>query len=379
MANLGKKGDVYVARFRYAGKEYKKSLKTTRRTDAEAAMHAVERAIHGLTTGLLQVPPGVDPGDFILSGGTLKQPVGRRIRTLSLTALIDDYLAHQSHKASSTSYTEGVHLRNLKRKLGARADAPADRIAHRELESYLQARLRERKPSTVDKERTTIIGLFRWAVAHGHIETSTAVGLSPIQGEVDHPPFRTVDELVRIRPRLAPALAFIAGGPDAPLAGSWPMRLPGVERAFLAALEVVSKAVPLVAPPLHAAITSGWAYPIGRRLGLLRARAPREDIEQFMRGLAQMDPLAYWHTLRGLSSASASDVLPKVQVPTLIVLAQHDWFVSARKRARLREGLPSAQVVEIADAGHAGLLEAGPEIAAALRAFFEESREAASG
>ena len=74
MANLGKKGDVYVARFRYAGKEYKKSLRTTRKADAEAAMHAVERAIHGLDhRDALQIPLGVDPGDFIISGGTLKQ------------------------------------------------------------------------------------------------------------------------------------------------------------------------------------------------------------------------------------------------------------------------------------------------------------------
>jgi hypothetical protein len=40
-------------------------------------MHAVQRTIRGLTTGLLEVPAGVDPGDFILSGGTLKQLVSR--------------------------------------------------------------------------------------------------------------------------------------------------------------------------------------------------------------------------------------------------------------------------------------------------------------
>src|SRR5437660_810649 len=89
MANLGKKDDIYVARFRYAGKEYKKSLRTTRKADAEAAMHAVERAIHGLTTGMLQVPPGVDPGDFILSGGTLRQASRRRQRVITLAVLID--------------------------------------------------------------------------------------------------------------------------------------------------------------------------------------------------------------------------------------------------------------------------------------------------
>jgi integrase len=195
MANLGKKGKLYVARFRYDGKEYKKSLRTTSRADAEAAMHAVQRAIHGLTTGLLEVPSGVDPGDFILSGGTLKQPVRRRQRGTPLAALIDDYLANQSHKAASTAYTEGVHLRNLKRKLGRRADAPVDRITHADLESYVQARLREREPATVHKERATIVGLFKWAVAHGHVESSPADRLSPVPGEVDLPAFRTAAEI----------------------------------------------------------------------------------------------------------------------------------------------------------------------------------------
>jgi integrase len=130
-----------------------------------------------------------------LSGGTLKQAPRRAQRVPDVATLIDDYLAGQGHKAPSTAYTEGVHLRNLKKKLGAKADAPADRIAHRDLEAYLQARLKERSPSTVDKERTTIIGLFKWAVAHRHLDASPAAGLSPIQGEVELPPFRTIAEI----------------------------------------------------------------------------------------------------------------------------------------------------------------------------------------
>ncbi len=195
MANLGKKGDLYVARFRYQGKEYKKSLKTTQAADARPAMHGIERALHGLTTGLLQIPPGVDPGDFILSGGTLREAARPRRRVPPLSALIDEYLANLSHKAPSTAYTEGVHLRNLKGKLGLKADAPADRIAHRDLELYLQARLKERTPSTVHKERDTIGQLFKWAVAHGYLEASPAAGLTPIKEEIELPPFRTIAEI----------------------------------------------------------------------------------------------------------------------------------------------------------------------------------------
>src|SRR4051812_32472503 len=100
MANLGRKGDVYVARFRYQGKEYKKSLKTSEPGDARAAMHAVEQTIHRLVTGMIQVPPGVDPGDFILSGGTARAPAARKANVPSVAALIDDFLAHQEHVAA---------------------------------------------------------------------------------------------------------------------------------------------------------------------------------------------------------------------------------------------------------------------------------------
>jgi hypothetical protein len=102
MANLGKKGDLYLARFRYQGKEYKKSLKTTQPADARAAMHGIERAIHGLTTGLIQIPPGVDPGDFIVSGGSLREAARARRRVPALANLIDEYLANLSHKAPSS-------------------------------------------------------------------------------------------------------------------------------------------------------------------------------------------------------------------------------------------------------------------------------------
>lgn len=201
IANLGKKDEVFVARFRFEGKEYEKSLKTIRKSDAEAAIHAVERGNHGLAIGMIQIPTGVDPGDFILSGGTLREAKRPRHKVPTLAALIEDYLAGQGHKAASTVYTEGVHLRNLKKNLAEKADAPVDRIAHRDLEAFIQSRLKQRSPSTVDKEKTTVVQLFRWAVAQGHLEASPAVALSLIQGDVGQPPFRTVAEIEAILAR----------------------------------------------------------------------------------------------------------------------------------------------------------------------------------
>src|SRR5689334_14799262 len=75
MANLGQKDGVFHVRFRFHAKEYKKSLKTRDAGAAAAAVHLIELTIHRLHTGQARVPDGVDPGDFIVSGGTLLQPI----------------------------------------------------------------------------------------------------------------------------------------------------------------------------------------------------------------------------------------------------------------------------------------------------------------
>ncbi len=79
MANIGQKDGIFHVRFRFRGKEYKKSLKTHDKGAATAALHVVTLTIHRLLTGQIQLPAAVDPGDFILSGGTLLQAALNRL------------------------------------------------------------------------------------------------------------------------------------------------------------------------------------------------------------------------------------------------------------------------------------------------------------
>lgn len=81
MANLIQKDGIYVVRFRFESKEYKRSLKTRDKTAADAARNSVGLTIHRLLTGMLRVPHDVDPGDFIVSGGTQAAPrVARKVQ-----------------------------------------------------------------------------------------------------------------------------------------------------------------------------------------------------------------------------------------------------------------------------------------------------------
>ena len=201
MANIDQKNGVFHVRFRYSGKQYKKSLKTRSREDAEMAMKLVERTVHNLLTGVLRVPAAVDPGDYILSGGTLREPRRAQRKVPSLSDLIDEYLNSQVGKADSSVYTERMHLGNLKKKLTSKLNQAADHVEPRDLEQYLRERLKERAAETVKKERTTIVQLFKWAIRQGYLIQSPAADLPKLKGDADRAPFRTIAEINEVLAR----------------------------------------------------------------------------------------------------------------------------------------------------------------------------------
>jgi len=65
----------------------------------------------------------------------------------------------------------------------------------RDLEAFLQARLGERSPTTVKKERVTVMEFFDWAVAMNILQASPAANLTKVKSAGDLPPFRTYQEI----------------------------------------------------------------------------------------------------------------------------------------------------------------------------------------
>ncbi len=201
MANLGLKDGIYHIRFRFRSKEYKRSLKIRDRVAAEAAKRSVELTLHRLLTGFIAVPAGTDPGDFIVSGGNL---LDHRKQTdnsppPSARVLTSEYLKSRERLvAESYRDCQAIHLRHLLRHLDAVADAPCDNVSHRDLEKFLQARLAKRDPTTVKKERSTLVQFYRWVTLQGYLSASPGACLPSIKGGKDRPPFRTLAEINRI-------------------------------------------------------------------------------------------------------------------------------------------------------------------------------------
>jgi pimeloyl-ACP methyl ester carboxylesterase len=183
---------------------------------------------------------------------------------------------------------------------------------------------------------------------------------------------RIVLELYRRRPELVPAMTLIAGAAGA--MGSW--RQGRLARLGMGAMKQAIGAstplVPLLSPVVRAFLGSPLAYPAGRLTGTLRSRAPRADLDEFFFSLRRMSPEAYWKTLQGLMEGGAWDVLAQVRVPTQLIAAANDLIVPLSDMEQMRRMLPQARWLLVPDAGHAGLLEAGTEIAQAVRTFLVE-------
>jgi len=199
MAHLGRKGPWFVARFTYQRKEYKRSLKTKDRADAQAALREAENRIHDLHRGKAKVPPNVDPGDYVVWGEAAQ---GLRLNSdpvPSFSQLVDAYLAaHTDLKAPSTITTERIHLRNIERCLDSAANRPVDQLRHRDLERALLERFHVVSSTTVKKERQTLLSLFSWAIQQEYLESSPAAALPMIKSDHNRPPFRTLDEIDEI-------------------------------------------------------------------------------------------------------------------------------------------------------------------------------------
>lgn len=127
MAHLTQKDGIYLVRFKHGGKHYKRSLKTRDRGEAKYALHRIEVAIHQLLTGQTEIPPGVDPGDFLVSGGTIKAPQRPPTIPPTVDELIEEFLASQFALAESSLATAKIHLKHLQKHLGGKAGKHAPR------------------------------------------------------------------------------------------------------------------------------------------------------------------------------------------------------------------------------------------------------------
>lgn len=193
----------YRIGFRFDGRQYKRSLKTADRREANALLGRIEETILLIERGRLELPPDVDPATFILSDGKRTGEEKRRER-LTLKQLLDRYQVElpTGAKEESTLQGERIHFKHLLRHL--RGSSLAQSLSVADAQDYVARRMKDRwrgkyiGAQTVKKELTTLRLIWNWGADRGYVD-----GRSPVRG-IKYPKpdekqiFRTAKEIEQI-------------------------------------------------------------------------------------------------------------------------------------------------------------------------------------
>ena len=86
------------------------------------------------------------------------------------------------------------------------------------------------------------------------------------------------------------------------------------------------------------------------------------------------DPQGVAAALRGMAARSdATDFLPRIRVPTLVVCGEHDAISTVTEMRGLATAIPGARFLAVADAGHMAPLEQPDVVNRAIRDFLAGS------
>lgn len=195
--------DQYHIRFRFAGRSFKRSLKTDRQTQAAASLARLTETISLVRRGVLELPPEADTVTFLLSGGRTRSVLasGPSITLGQLFTKYQTTLPEQA-KERSTLKTEATHIKIFRKKMPL--SKSLDLITTHDVQQFINLESRRKigerclSPDTVKREVDTLKCILNWAEKQQLVKKAPSLrGL--VYGKRDEkPPFMTRTEIERI-------------------------------------------------------------------------------------------------------------------------------------------------------------------------------------
>jgi len=154
--------------FRFAGRQYNRTVPVKSQRAADALCETVDETIADLERGRLTLPPDADVAAFLISGGSLVK--GReRVTTpkvLTLADVIDRYRTDApNHLEASTRQIQETHFRRLLEVFPAKA---IESLGASAAQSYISARAKRKhrgrtiQRQTIEKELQTLRQVWAW-------------------------------------------------------------------------------------------------------------------------------------------------------------------------------------------------------------------------
>lgn len=142
----------YHVKFRFGGRQFRRSLRTKMKRKAEAAASHVEEDIRLILEGRMNLPSGADIPTFLLSDGKLAEPI-KLSPDIQVGQLFEKYQLSIPNDTleKTTLNTFGVHMRHIVRLIGGHQLLSG--ITKSELQKYVTARSNEPGRRGNDEDR----------------------------------------------------------------------------------------------------------------------------------------------------------------------------------------------------------------------------------
>jgi pimeloyl-ACP methyl ester carboxylesterase len=88
--------------------------------------------------------------------------------------------------------------------------------------------------------------------------------------------------------------------------------------------------------------------------------------------LSRMDPLVFLRTLQSAADHTAWDHLGRIDVPTLIIAADHDKFTPLWLSQRMHRAIPASEILVVPSGSHTAVIELPELIALRIERFLKE-------
>lgn len=135
---------------------------------------------------------------------------------------------------------------------------------------------------------------------------------------------------------------------------------------------VLPRVQPRLAPVAHKVISTDEFIEIVIRLGMIHRNFNTKIFRHIATDIINTDLGVYHEVLDHLCVHDATDVLPKIRVPTLLVAGSRDIMTPAHAMEKMAKQIPAAELLVIPEGSHYSLLEFPDLINARLGQFFKE-------
>jgi pimeloyl-ACP methyl ester carboxylesterase len=117
------------------------------------------------------------------------------------------------------------------------------------------------------------------------------------------------------------------------------------------------------------ALPTRLAYEVASRLEIRRELVEPADFMPYLEGMARVDARLFVAMLSAAGQHSADELLPTIEVPTLVVAGARDGFTPPERSRAMADAIPAAELLEIPNASHTAPIERPHLVDWAVRDF----------